>query len=214
MRRSWRLGVVAVLALGMTACTADADPEPTQPVVQLGAPGQPNRTMSPEEAEAIEAPAHVEADVVFMRNMIDHHYQAIVMTEFVDERTDDRDIRLLAERMKVSQEDELDLMAKWMQQRSQPIRGDGHDGHGAAEMPGMLTDEQLDRLEAAEGAEFDRLFLEYMIQHHQGALQMVEELYRDGGGQEPAIGEFARHVESDQGIEIARMQEMLAARTS
>lgn len=214
MRPSWRLGAVVMVALGLTGCTADGEPAPSQPVVQLGAPGQPNRTLSPEEAGAIEAPTHVEADVVFMRNMIDHHYQAIVMTGFVDGRTDDRDIRLLAERMKVSQEDELDLMAKWMQERSQPIRGDGHDGHGANVMPGMLTREQLDRLEAAEGDEFDRLFLEYMIQHHEGALQMVDDLYRDGGGQEPAIGEFARHVESDQGIEIARMHEMLAARAS
>lgn len=203
-----------MVALGLTGCTADGEPAPSQPVVQLGAPGQPNRTLSPEDVDAIEAPTHVEADVVFMRNMIDHHYQAIVMTGFVDDRTDDRDIRLLAERMKVSQEDELDLMAKWMQERSQPIRGDGHDGHGEHEMPGMLTQQQLDRLEAAEGDEFDRLFLEYMIQHHEGALQMVDDLHRDGGGQEPAIGEFARHVESDQGIEIARMHEMLAARTS
>jgi uncharacterized protein (DUF305 family) len=78
----------------------------------------------------------------------------------------------------------------------------------------MLTDDQLARLEAATGAEFERLFLEYMIQHHQGALQMVDELYSSGGGQESAIDQFARHVESDQGIEIARMQEMLAERPS
>ena len=78
----------------------------------------------------------------------------------------------------------------------------------------MLTDEQLARLEAAKGSTFDRLFLEYMIQHHEGAWQMVDELYAAGGGQESAIDQFARHVESDQGIEIARMQEMLAERAS
>ena len=214
MGRSLRLGTVVVLALGLTACTAGSEPAPTDPVVQLGAPGEPNRTLSPEEAGGIEAPTFVEEDVAFMRDMIEHHSQAIVMTGFVDERTDDRDIRLLAERMKVSQEDELDLMAKWMQERSQPIRGDGHDGHGANEMPGMLTQQQLDRLEAAEGDEFDRLFLEYMIQHHEGALQMVQDLYKAGGGQEASIGQFASHVEGDQGIEIARMQSMLAERAS
>lgn len=216
MERSWRLGTVVVLALGLTACTVGTDPAPTDPVVQLGAPGEPNRTLSPDEAAGLEAPAHVEEDVVFMRNMIDHHSQAIVMTGFVDERTDDRDIRLLAERMRISQEDELDQMAQWLQDRAQPLREDGHDGHGADghDMPGMLTEEQLARLEAAEGTAFDRLFLEYMIQHHQGALEMVEELYSTGGGQEPGVDQFARHVESDQGIEIARMQEMLAERMS
>ncbi len=106
-------------------------------------------------------------------------------------------------------------MVQWLQDRVQPLREDGHDGHADGhEMPGMLTEEQLARLEAAEGSTFDRLFLEYMIQHHQGALQMVDELYAAGGGQESAIDQFARHVESDQGIEIARMQEMLAERTS
>jgi len=215
MGRSLRLGTVVVLALGLTACTVGEDPASTDPVVQLGAPGEPNRTLSPEEAGGIEAPTFVEQDVAFMRDMIDHHSQAIVMTGFVDERTDDRDIRLLAERMRISQEDELDLMVQWLQDRVQPLREDGHDGHGDAhEMPGMLTEEQLARLEAAEGSTFDRLFLEYMIQHHKGALQMVDELYTGGGGQESAVDQFARHVESDQGIEIARMQEMLAQRAS
>lgn len=212
--RYLRLGAVVVVALGLTACTFGGDPAPTDPVVQLGAPGEPNRTLSPEEAAGLGAPGHIEADVTFMRHMIDHHSQALVMTGYVDDRTDDRDIRLLAERMRISQEDEIDQMAQWLQDRAQPLREDGHDGHGDGEMPGMLTEEQLAKLEAAEGIAFDRLFLEYMIQHHQGALQMVEELYSAGGGQEPAAGAFARHVEGDQGIEIARMQEMLTERTS
>ncbi|RZS63712.1 uncharacterized protein (DUF305 family) [Agromyces ramosus] len=215
MGRSWRLGTMVVLALGLTACTAEADPAPSGPVVQLGAPGQPNRTLSPEEAGQLGAPTFVEEDVTFMRDMIDHHSQAIVMTGFVDARTDDRDIRLLAERMQISQEGELDLIVQWLQDRVQPLRDGDHDGHAEGhEMPGMLTEQQLARLEAADGSTFDRLFLESMIQHHQGALQMVDELYASGGGQESAIDQFARHVESDQGIEIARMQEMLAERAS
>lgn len=214
-RRSWLLGTVVVLVFALSACTPDTDPAPTDPVVQLGAPGEPNRTLSPDEAAQLEAPTHVEADVVFMRQMIDHHYQAIVMTGLVDERTHDRDVRLLAERMSISQEDELDLMVEWLQERSQPLREDGHAGHGADGhgMPGMLTEEQLARLEGADGGAFERLFLEYMIQHHEGALQMVDELYSAGGGQQPAVDQFARHVESDQSVEIARMQEMLADRT-
>ena len=145
--------------------------------------------------------------------MILHHDQALTMTGWVEDRTTDRDVRLLAERMQVSQEDEMDFMAGWLQERGTPLR-DEHAGHGGGhDMPGMLTDEQLDRLEAAEGEEFERLFLESMIQHHQGALEMVADLWAADGGLEPNIGQFARHVEGDQGIEIARMQEMLAERS-
>lgn len=214
LRRSCTIGTAALLALGLSACTtSDSDaPEPTSPVVQLGAPGEPNRTMSPGEASGVEAPAHTEADVEFMRMMILHHDQALTMTGYVEERTTDRDVRLLAERMRISQEDEMDVMAGWLQERGTPLR-DEHAGHEAHDMPGMLTEEQLERLEAADGVEFERLFLEYMIRHHEGALEMVADLWAAGGGAEPNIGQFARHVEGDQGIEITRMQEMLAERS-
>ena len=217
MRALGRPGAVAatmVLAFGLTACTNSVPdtPEPTSPVVQLGAPGEPNRTLSPDEAAALSVPEHTDADVEFMRMMIAHHDQAIVMTGWVDERTSNRDVRLLAERMRISQEDELEQMASWMQDRGQPLREGGHD-HLYAAMPGMLTDEELEQLEHAKGAEFERLFLEGMIRHHQGALEMVEDLWAAGGGNETWIGEFARHVESDQGIEIVRMQQMLAERS-
>jgi uncharacterized protein (DUF305 family) len=217
LRRTCMVGTVIALGLGLSACTAGSPetPEPTSPMVQLGAPGEPNRTMSPDEAAGIEAPTHTEADVEFMQMMILHHDQAITMTGWVEERTTDRDIRLLAERMRISQEDEMDFMAGWLQDRGTPLRAEGHAAHGGdGMMPGMLTDEQLDRLEAAEGQEFERLFLEYMIQHHSGALEMVADLWAADGGQEPGIGQFARHVEGDQGIEIARMESMLAERAS
>ncbi|MCD2441422.1 DUF305 domain-containing protein [Agromyces sp. SYSU K20354] len=216
MRRSFGAGTVLVLSLGLAACTTSAPepPAPTSPVVQLGAPGEPNETLSPEEAAELGSPKHVEADSEFMLDMIQHHDQAIEMTGFVDENTDDRDIRLLAERMRVSQEDELKSMTRWLQDRFIPVNeaGAGH-GHDGDAMPGMLTDDELAALEAATDAEFDRLFLESMIRHHQGALQMVGELYAAGGGNESEIDQFARHVESDQGVEIARMQQMLAERT-
>lgn len=216
--RPIRIGAVLVFALALSGCTAGtaAAPEATNPTVQLGAPGEPNRTMSPDEAAGIEAPAHTEADVEFMRMMILHHDQAITMTGWVDDRTTDRDIRLLAERMRISQEDEMDLMAGWLQDRGTPLRDEhgGHGDHADGMMPGMLTEEQLERLEAAEGEEFERLFLEYMIQHHQGALEMVADLWASDGGQEQEIGQFARHVEGDQAIEIGRMQTMLAERAS
>ncbi|WP_353826893.1 DUF305 domain-containing protein [Agromyces sp. SYSU T0242] len=216
LTRPYGIAATLLLALGLTACTADgADdaPQATGPVVQLGAPGEENRTLSPEEAaEGFDAPAHVEVDAQFMRDMIHHHDQAITMTGWVDERTTDRDLRLLAERMSISQQDEIELMTTWLQDRVEPLRG-GHD-HGAELMPGMLTDDQLERLEAARGVEFERLFLEYMIQHHRGALEMVGDLYSAGGGEEPTISDFARHVEGDQSIEISRMLGMLAERSS
>lgn len=210
------LGATAVIALGLTACTPpedDAQPLPTTPVVQLGAPGEPNRTLSPSEAAALDTIGYVEEDVLFVRDMLHHHSQAIQMTGYVDERTTDRDIRLLAERMEVSQTDEITQLETWLQKRGEPVRDpDAGHAHDAESMPGLLTDAELAELEAAEGDEFDELFLAYMIRHHQGAVQMVSDLYASGAGQEPDIDAFARHVEADQNIEIARMQEMLAER--
>ncbi|QKJ18206.1 DUF305 domain-containing protein [Microbacterium hominis] len=214
----FRAGLVIVLglgALGLSACTADEPPfvESTAPVVQIGAPGEPNRELSAEEQEALTSPEHVEADVVFIRDMLEHHAQALVMTGLVPDNSDDPDLALLAERMQLSQDAEMDQLEKWLQDRGEAVRDpDGH-GHSAEDMPGMLTDAQLAELEAADGAEFDLLFLEYMIQHHEGAIAMVQELYAAGGGMELAVDDIARHVEADQGIEIARMQQMIAERS-
>lgn len=210
------LGAAALLVVGLSACTAEPDevaPLPTTPVVQLGGPGEPNRTLSPEEAAELGSPTYVEEDVVFVRDMLHHHSQAIEMVGYVDERTEDSDVRLLAERMDVSQTDEITQLEKWLQTRGEPVRDPdaSHDEH-SADMPGLLTEAELAQLEAAEGEAFDILFLQSMIRHHQGAIQMVQELYAAGGGQESEIDAFARHVEADQGIEIARMQEMLAER--
>ncbi|WP_401000450.1 DUF305 domain-containing protein [Agromyces sp. GXQ0307] len=208
--RSFGVAAALLVALGLTGCTAGGDdPESTGPVVQLGAPGEENRTLSPDEAAAIEQPEHTDADIAFMQMMILHHDQAVTMTEWVDGRTTDRDLRLMAERMRVSQSDEIEFMSDWLRDRGTPLRGD-HASHGAEMMPGMLTDEQLEELEAATGEDFERLFLEYMIQHHSGALQMVADLRAAGGGMEVMVSRFANDVEGDQGIEIARMQQMLA----
>lgn len=210
------LGIAALLIAGLTACTGepeDAAPLPTTPVVQLGGPGEPNRTLSPDEAAALTSPSYSEDDVLFVRDMLHHHSQAIEMTGFVVDRSDDEDVRLLAERMDISQTDEMAVLEKWLQDRGEPVRDpDASHAHSAESMPGLLTDAEMAQLEAAEGEEFDILFLTFMIKHHQGAIQMVQELYAADGGQEPEIDTFARHVEADQGIEITRMQRMLAER--
>jgi uncharacterized protein (DUF305 family) len=183
--------------------------------VQPGAPGEPSRNLSEEEAAAAETPKHTKADVAFMQSMIHHHWQAILMTKWVARRSPGPDIPLLAKRMEISQEAEIDLIQEWLRARgvkpNEPGDHSGHD-HGTGEKmpPGMLTSRQLGRLWNTKGRAFDRLFLHYMTFHHQGALQMVQQLQADGGGAEPELSAFTRHVEADQGIEIARMQDLLA----
>ncbi len=144
------------------------------------------------------------ADVDFMRGMIHHHEQALVMTDLIPDRTDNGTIRQLALRIEISQVDEIARMRRWLEARGEaPPAEHAHGAH----MPGMLTDEQIAGLAGASGAEFDRLFLELMIQHHEGALVMVDELASiDGAGQEPELFQMISHIDADQRAEIARMR--------
>ena len=182
--------------------------------VQPGAPGEPSRTISEADAANIDTPGHIQADVEFMKGMIHHHAQALVMTSLVRARSGSRDIPLLARRMEVSQESEVELMEKWLTERDeQPPGAEDHKhdhGAGGGLMPGMVSSDKLAQLGDARGRAFDRHFLEYMMRHHQGALTMVARLHADDGGLEPEIDAFTRHVEADQGIEIGRMEQLLA----
>jgi uncharacterized protein (DUF305 family) len=203
--------IVAVLGVVVLfGCTAEStDEEPR--VVQLGSPGQPNRVLTEEEAADLTSPPYTDADVMFVQDMIPHHAQALVMTDLVAGRAGRDDLPLLAERIEVSQRDEIALMESWLADRGEQIPA-GHSHHGGAGelMPGMLTDKELAQLAAAYGPEFDQLFLQYMIRHHQGALVMVHELLTGGeGGQEPGVYQLAQHIDSDQRIEIARMERLL-----
>lgn len=214
-----RIAIAATTAVAIagivTAVALTRDSEPTPPalhIVQPGAPGSTGRTLSPEELASITAPPHNAADVEFFGRMIPHHAQALEMTALVGGRTDNADLRLLAERIEISQRDEIAQMQAWLTQRGLPVPAPhaNHAGH-AGLMPGMLDDTQLAQLAQARGPAFDRLFLEFMIFHHQGAVSMAYELYERGGGLEPASDRFAREVIADQEIEISRMQAMLAA---
>ena len=185
-------------------------------IVQPGAPGEPSRTLSLEELAQLESPEHGDLDTAFMQGMIHHHAQALRMTALVAERSASDDVQTLARRIDVSQEGEIELMSDWLKQRGEAApelhRAHGHaHGGGQVLMPGMLTNAELQELERTDGAEFDRLFLELMIRHHEGALTMVEQLYAGGGGVESAADAFARHVDADQQIELGRMRELLAA---
>ncbi|WP_075071544.1 DUF305 domain-containing protein [Gemmatimonas phototrophica] len=165
------------------------------------------------------AAAHAQhpADVSFMQGMIGHHAQAVQMTALVEVRTRTPELRLLAERITVSQRDEIDIMSRWLNEQKQPIPpSDPHamhpmaPGHGAHAMPGMLSSAQMDSLTAARGVSFDTLFLQYMIQHHEGALVMVADLLQvNGAARDPQIFQFASDVDTDQRAEIRRMRTLL-----
>jgi uncharacterized protein (DUF305 family) len=208
-----------VLPAGCATTLPDAAPvEPGPRVVSPGAPGEASRTITAAEAAAMPQPVHTAADVAFMQGMIEHHAQALRMTQMVQARTERQDIRLLALRIEVSQADEIRLMRQWLLKRGEdapdPLAHAGHAGHGAdhAMMPGMLTEAEFVRLEAATGPGFERLFLELMIRHHAGAITMVEQLFAtDGAGQESELYQFATDVDADQRMEIDRMRRMLAA---
>lgn len=176
-------------------------------------------------------------DTRFMQHMMLHHAQALVMSELARERTEREEIRLMATRIERSQEAEIESMRQWLEERGQaapdpteiahsrPAAREcderrGHHDHpepspeskieAQHDLPGMLTGEQLQRLAAASGREFDKLFLQMMIYHHEGALDMVAELFATPrAAQDPKVFEFASHVNSDQRAEIRRMLDLL-----
>lgn len=235
-RRATGLASAAVF-LSIAACGGSiADPAPAPVpdsgprVVQAGAPGEATRSYEGGSLSDLEGAAYTEADVAFMQGMIHHHAQALEMTALIDERTTTAAIRQMGLRMEISQGDEIAIMERWLRDRGldvpdwRPSASGAHAGHGAMDhgamghdmdadegmMPGMLTPEQMDRLEAAEGRAFDRLFLELMIQHHEGALAMVRDLYNSpGAAQESIVYQFASEVDADQDIEIRRMRQIL-----
>ena len=156
-----------------------------------------------------------------MQRMIGHHAQALTMAALVPTHSQRGDLRTLAARIDATQRDELALMRRWLASRGQTVpAADAHAGHGAGDhaamsgmpgMPGMLSPEQLARLERATGPAFDRLFLEGMIRHHEGALAMVQEFFATpGAAQDPESFRLASDVDADQRAEIRRMRELLA----
>jgi uncharacterized protein (DUF305 family) len=149
-----------------------------------------------------------------MTDMIHHHAQALTMARMAPSHGAGGEIQVLAERIIVGQNDEIAIMQRWLRDQGQPVPdpagGAPHGGAHAMHMPGMLTQEQLEELDAAQGAEFDRLFLTYMIQHHQGALTMVEQLFGTyGAAQGDMVFKIASDIGADQTSEIDRMRSML-----
>ncbi len=183
-------------------------------IVQPGA-GQATKVL-PSTTRAVLPPISIE-DIEFMRGMIMHHAQAVEMTALIETRTDNKELRLLGARISQSQSDEINFMKRWLATRDEPTEmvmemGDMSDmDHGShIMMPGMLSRKQMAALRRARGAEFDKLFLEGMIQHHKGALVMVKEMFDTAGtGQDAELFNFATDVDSGQRAEIKIMQTML-----
>jgi len=209
---------VAMLALCVSGCgSAAAVQKPA--VIRPGAPGQASTTLPSGDTGQV-VPQATEADVKFMQGMIHHHAQALDMTDLLETRTQDPDMKKLGLRIHVSQTDEIKMMQRWLEVRGQEApdprahRMEGMEGmEHAVMMPGMLNADEMKRLAAAKGREFDVLFLEGMIKHHGGALVMVQELFSTpGAGQQSEIFAFASDVEADQKMEIERMGAMLKER--
>ena len=208
-------GVLLSAALATVAALPARAQDPPSVIVQPGAPGEPTRTLTAEEAAALGRPStHVEADVRFMQGMIHHHGQALDMIELLYDRTESAEMQLLAQRIDISQTGEIGMMEEWLRSRDKDVptvRAENATPLGDDQlMPGMLTEREMARLAAAMGETFDRLFLEFMIVHHSGALAMVARLFATpGAGQEPSIFQYADHVDADQIIEMGRMRTML-----
>jgi uncharacterized protein (DUF305 family) len=203
--------IISVLVLSLIGAVESQAQEPP-PIVQPGAPGEATREISAEEASNLAALQYSDADVRFMQGMISHHAQAIEMTDLLETRTNSEAMRQLGKRIELSQEDEIQMMQDWLRERGLEVTSaDAHHAHGSMLMPGMLTPEEMSELEAARGEVFDDLFLRYMIKHHQGALDMVEELLAErGSAQDSQLFAFTSDITADQTMEIDRMDAMLA----
>jgi uncharacterized protein (DUF305 family) len=211
--------VTAILvALSAAACT-----NTISTTAQTPAPSGQGEPAGIAQARADSARLpYTAADIHFMASMIGHHAQAITMSRWAPTHGASASLQTLAARIINAQQDEIVTMQRWLRDRRQPVPDGTTMGmkmmmNGVEHlmlMPGMLTEAQMNQLNAARGPEFDRLFLVFMIQHHRGAVSMVKDLFDTyGAGQDETVFKFASDVNVDQTTEIARMEKMLAALT-
>jgi uncharacterized protein (DUF305 family) len=210
-RVRYAIAVILLTAAATASCRSAADVSPKPLIIQPGAPGQASRVIGAAQASDLSQVQYTGADIKFMQGMIGHHAQAVEMVALVPSRTSSDDVRKLAQRIDVSQQDEMKMMREWLLARGQQIPDPrAHHMMGTTLMPGMLTTEEMAALGVAKGAEFDRLFLQGMIKHHGGAITMVHALFAtDGAGQTPEIFSYASDVDADQRMEIDRMDSLL-----
>jgi uncharacterized protein (DUF305 family) len=221
MPRLRRLFLLATIS--MAWCAAPCQQSSAPSVVQPGAPGQPTKKLTP-TTTGLHLMPPTKPDTEFMQGMIMHHGQAVEMTELVKTHSHDPRVLEIGRRIAVSQTSEMAFMRLWLTDRNLPIDDPNMDGMAGmdmsknpnmnmddmAPMPGMLTPNQMKALRAAQGREFDKLFLTGMMQHHGGALTMVRDLFNQpGAGQEPTIFDFANDVDNTQRQEIDMMRKTL-----
>jgi uncharacterized protein (DUF305 family) len=214
------LAVSALTGLCSSPAYAQQTAPATPVVVQPGAPGKPSRTLPLSTRGTL--PPKSQADVEFMQGMIMHHAQAVEMTALIPSHTENKDLRSLGARISSSQSDEIKFMQRWLAARGESLSmatpgmpGMDMSRQPMALMPGMLSPEQMEALRKAKGAEFDHLFLTGMIQHHDGALTMVKDLFETAGaGQDAEIFDFATDADNTQRAEIRIMQSMLEKKSS
>jgi uncharacterized protein (DUF305 family) len=207
---------------GIALCILFSAPAMAQTAAPTSVSTSEAAAMAKARADSAQYP-YTNADVDFMTGMIAHHAQAIVMSRMAPSHGASASIRTLAERIINSQQDEIATTQMWLRDRNKPVPDPNTSGmqmpmNGSMAgmpsmlMPGMLTEAQMKQLDAARGKDFDRLFLSFMIRHHQGAVKMVSDLFdTNGAAQDQTVFKFASDVNADQTTEIARMQRMLDA---
>ena len=182
------------------------------PIIQPGAPGSTPIEVDAETAIDIANTSHTAADVEFMQSMIIHHHQALMMSRFATPSTNNQEILDLAGKIDVSQTDEISFMQDWLKEREEkaPNPEEEHNSHAHHKMAGMASPEKMNQLANSRGTDFDRLFLQLMISHHDGALEMVKDLKEQpGSAYDPVLNEFVSDVVNDQSVEIERMNSLL-----
>jgi len=206
-----RAVTAVIVAVATSACASSYQSVPAAPEA-----ARDNAAIAQARADSARKP-YTEADIHFMSAMIAHHAQAIDIARWAPTHDASRPLQILSERVINAQKDEIALMQQWLRERQLPVpeasaaMAMGGTGHPHHQMPGMLTPAQLEQLDQARGKEFDRLFLTFMIQHHQGAVTMVKELASSqGAGLDDTVFKLASDISADQTSEIDRMQQMLA----
>jgi uncharacterized protein (DUF305 family) len=212
-----RLLPAALILAGASMAQQSGPAAGSAPIVQPGAPGHPGKTLTEATVRTPDRPPFP-ADVEFMQGMIMHHSQAVEMVALLRKYGKMPELKSFGEKITLSQSDEIRFMRQWLEARGKPTTMQMDHSHMSAEdmkkmnmlMPGMLTPQQMDALAKARGAKFDHLFLTGMIQHHGGALTMVDELFKTpGAGQDPVLFDFATDIDNTQAAEIKIMQGML-----
>jgi uncharacterized protein (DUF305 family) len=216
VRRCGPLLTFIICAAVLAHCLWAQQVDPGKPVVvQPGAPGSPTKMLPPSTRPTL--PPRSSADVEFMQGMIHHHVQAVEMTAMIASHTENKDLRSLGARISSSQSEEIKFMQRWLAARGETVPkptaampGMDMSQDAMPLMPGMLTPQQMEALRKAKDRKFDHLFLVGMIQHHEGALTMVHDLFDTAGaGQDAELFDFATDADNTQRAEIRIMQTML-----